>query len=195
MKTLTMLLIVVAPVGLIAQSPSPLPAPVQIAAAVQPLPAQYRSDATVLGYHAGKAGLVSLRAGRNAYICLADDPTDDRFHVACYHNSLEPFMLRGRDLRAHGIANVDSARFAEIDAGKLKMPQSPAALFSLTARGKPDATGVTPGARPLYVLYVPFATAESTGLPTSAPAQGGPSQPWLMLAGTAKAHIMFSPTM
>jgi hypothetical protein len=41
------------------------------------------------------------------------------------------------------------------------------------------------------VIYVPFATGEQTGLPTT-PVRGAP---WLMDAGTAKAHIMFAPTM
>ena len=190
--TLSFVLLAIAPFAVSAQSAEPLPSAVQVAAAVLPLPAQYRQDATVLGYQAGKKELVSLRAGKNPYICLADDPADDRFHVACYHNSLEPFMLRGRELRAQGVTNVDSARYAEINSGKLKMAPGPAALFSLTARGKPDATGVTPGGRPLYVLYVPFATAESTGLPTTAP---GANTPWLMMPGTPKAHIMFTPTM
>ena len=29
-------------------------------------------------------------------ICLADDPNESpRWHVACYHKALEPFMARG----------------------------------------------------------------------------------------------------
>jgi hypothetical protein len=102
-------------------------------------------------------------------------------------------MARGRELRAQQVANVDSVRFAEIEQGKLKMPTQPAALYSLT--GTPDnvtaATGVVIGARPLYVVYIPFATPESTGLP----AKAEPNQPWIMFPGTAKAHIMFVPSM
>jgi hypothetical protein len=73
------------------------------------------------------------------------------------------------------------------------MPSDPAALYSLT--GPVDsldpATGEVTGARRLFVLYVPFATGESTGLPTT----GRVGEPWLMDAGTAKAHIMFVPDM
>ena len=47
------------------------------------------------------------------------------------------------------------------------------------------------GARPLYVVYIPFATAESTGL-SATPA---PGTPWIMFPGTPKAHIMFVPDM
>ena len=181
------------PGALAAQNTQPLAAPVQIDAAVSALPTQFRNDATVFGYAAGKIGLVTLREGKNSFICLADDPNDARWHVACYHKSLEPFMLRGRELRAKGVTNVDSARFAEIESGKLKMATGPASLYSLTANEKPGANGTAPGARPLFVIYVPFATAESTGLATRP--EGESSSPWLMGPGTAKAHIMFVPRM
>ena len=175
-----------------AQSTLP-PAAAQIAAATSALPEEFKEQATVLGYLEGRSGLVPLRTGTGPYVCLADDPADERFHVACYHKSLEDFMARGRALRAQHVANVDSVRYAEIDQGKLKMPAQPAALYSLT--GAPDnvvaATGVVTGARPLYVVYIPFATPESTGLP----AKAEPNQPWIMFPGTAKAHIMFVPSM
>ena len=173
-----------------------MPASAQIAAAVAPLPLEFRETATVLGYQAGKPGLTQLRAGTGSFTCLADDPSDERFHVACYHNSLEPFMARGRALRASGVQGngVDSTRYAEIEAGKLAMPRNPAALYSITLRpDQVDAqTGaVPPTAKPLYVVYIAFATAESSGLPKT-PA---PGMPWLMFPGTPKAHIMFVPSM
>lgn len=160
---------------------APKPAAEQIAAAIAALPEEFRESAAVLGYEAGKAGLIQLRAGSGAFNCLADDPSDDRHHVACYHNSLEPFMARGRELRASGVtgASVDSARYAEINSGRLPMPKQPAALYSIT------------GERRLYVVYIPFATSESTGLPKT-PAG---NMPWLMFPGSPKAHIMFTPTM
>ena len=167
----------------------------QIAAAVSPLPRELRDGATVLGYDAqGKLG--TLREGRGPMVCLADDPAVPRFHVACYHRSLEPFMARGRALRAQGVRAqeaVDSARHAEIKAGRLTMPDAPASLYSLTGPpGSPDpATGASTGASPLHVIYVPFATAETTGLST-VPTRGSA---WLMNPGTPKAHVMFTPTM
>lgn len=165
---------------------------VQIQSAIAPLPEQFRGTATVLGYEAGKRGLVELRKGTGEFICLADDPADERFHVACYHKSLEPFMARGRELRAQHVANVDSARYAEIDAKKLSMPNHPAALYSLTGKAENVAAdGTVSGARRLYVVYIPFATSELTGLP----AKPQPDAPWIMFPGTAKAHIMFVPGM
>jgi hypothetical protein len=168
---------------------------IQIASAVSPLPPEFRADAKVLGYVAGSNRLTELRAGGGAFICLADDPGDERFHVACYHNSLEPFMARGRELRANGVKGqgVDSVRFAEIKSGKLAMPKNPAALYSITLKlDEVQANGAVPAtAKPLYVVYIPFETAESTGLPKT-PAAG---MPWIMFPGTPKAHIMFVPTM
>jgi hypothetical protein len=165
----------------------------QVQAAIQPLPPEFRDGARVLGYAQAGGRLTELRRGAGPFTCLADNPAEARFHVACYHESLEPFMARGRELRAAGVTNVDSVRYAEIDAGRLAMPRHPAALYSLTAEsGAPDpATGMVAGTRPLYVVYVAFATAESTGLPV----KPQPNAPWLMLPGTAKAHIMFVPGM
>lgn len=172
---------------------TPPPAAVQITSATAALPAEFQAQANVLGYVAGKSGLTALRSGSGPYVCLADNPGDDRFHVACYHQALEAFMARGRELRAQNVANVDSVRFAEIDAGKLKMPTHAAALYSLT--GKPEhvdlTTGAVSGARPLYVVYIPYATPETTGIPAKPEA----NRPWLMFPGTAKAHIMFVPSM
>ncbi len=163
-----------------------------IATAVAALPEEFRATASVRGYADG--GLVDLRDGEGPFICLADNRADERFHVACYHESLEPFMARGRALRSEGHSkDVDSLRFAEVEAGTLAMPTHPAALYSLTGDSVSvnDTTGVVTGASPLYVVYIANATAESTGLPTTPM----PNSPWLMFPGTPKAHIMFVPEM
>jgi hypothetical protein len=180
------------PPALEAQSGVP-PAAAQIAAAVLPLPEEFRESATVLGYRAGQEGLVELRRRDGAYVCLADSPAEERFHVACYHRSLEPFMARGRELRSQGVARaqLDSIRNAEALAGTLAMPAGPASLYSLTGGSYDAESGSAPGARLLFVIYVPFATTESTGIST----RPSPTQPWLMDAGTPKAHIMFTPQM
>jgi hypothetical protein len=165
----------------------------QIAAAVLPLPKDMRDGATVMGYKTA-AKLEVIRPGKNAMICLALFVVRDDFHVACYHNSMEPFMARGRELRAQGVKGdeVDSIRFREVKAGKLKMPVQ-AALYSLTGPKKSwdPATGKVTGANPLGVVYMPGATAESVGLsmlPT-------PGAPWIMYPGTPKAHIMIMGSM
>ena len=179
-----------------AAAPVTLPsAEEQIAQAVLPLPNDLRADATVLGYTAADGALTPLKEGSGGMICLASNPRQPRWHVACYHKSLEPFMARGRELRAQGVTGeqVDSVRFREAKSGKLKLPTEPAMLYSLTGdRDAYDAaTKSAPKARPLFVVYMPNATSQSTGL-SAVPAQG---TPWIMFPGTPKAHIMFVPRM
>lgn len=167
------------------------PPDTQIAAAVQAAPEDRRAAAAVLGYDAaGK--LVTLRAGTNDLVCLADDPRDEAFSVACYHKDLEPFMARGRELRAQGITDNKvraETRLKEIAEGRLPMPREPRTLYVLTGKGYDAAAGQVIDPYLRWVIYVPFATAEALGLPTK-PVPGGP---WLMDAGTAGAHIMISP--
>jgi hypothetical protein len=191
MRTLLVLTLTVA-TGASAQSTAVPSADDQVAAAVLPLPADARATATVLGYGAdGK--LTTLRKGTGTMICLADDPKVAQFHVACYHDAMEPFMSRGRELRASGVTGtqVDTVRFREAKAGSLKLPNHPASLYSLTGGAFDPATKTAPGARWLYVVYIPYATTATTGLSD----KPSGNAPWIMFAGTPKAHIMFSPGM
>ena len=180
---------IVSPAVLASQSVVLAPAK-QIAAAISAAPAELRQGAGVWGYDNSKK-LVKLREGTNDMVCLANNPGGEKFHVACYHKSLEPFMARGRELRAQGVKDeqVDTVRFREITTGKLKMPSTPSALYTLT--GPPTsfdvATEKVTGAKWLYVVYIPGATEKSTGI-TEKPATG---VPWIMYPGTPKAHIMF----
>jgi len=174
-------------------SVTPPPLEEQVTQAVLPLPAEMRAHASVLGY-SPEGKLTLLRSGTGSMTCLANDPHGARFHVACYHKSLEPFMDRGRVLRAQGVKGdmVDSVRFREARAGTLKLPDAPALLYSLTgAKDAYDPATKTAKARALFVVYMPYATSETTGL-SAVPAEG---TPWVMFPGTPKAHIMFVPKM
>ena len=178
-----------------AQAPGAVLTPAQqIAVAVQAAPAELRDGAAVLGYNDAKK-MITLREGKNDMVCLADDPNAEQFQVACYHKALEPFMARGRALRAEGVKDPqrDTVRFREIQSGKLKMPSTPSALYTLNgpANSYDPATGKVTGAKWLYVVYIPGATTASTGL-SEKPA---PGVPWIMFPGTPKAHIMFSTGM
>ncbi len=165
----------------------------QIATALLAAPADQRTAATVHGYDQhGK--LVTLREGSNSLICLADDPTKEGFSASCYHRDLEPFMQRGRDLKAEGKSSQEifDLREEEVKAGKLKMPEQPSTLFVYSAPAEnydAEAGEVTDGSF-RYVVYIPYATAESTGLPLSPEA---PGMPWIMDPGTHRAHIMINP--
>src|SRR5690348_9887859 len=82
-----------------AQAADVAPPADQIASAILAAPKESRGAATVLGYNA-KREVVTLRKGTNNLICLAHDPAEKEFSVACYHKDLEPFMARGRELTA-----------------------------------------------------------------------------------------------
>ena len=75
-----------------------------------------------------------------------------------------------------------------IKAGTLRMPDGPRALFNLYAPADSvdQATGLARGTTRLEVVYTPYATMESTGLPT----RPGNGLPWLMYPGKPWANIM-----
>jgi len=166
------------------------PAQVQISGAVLAAPEELREGAAVLGYkEAGK--MTVLRAGKNEMVCLASDPAKPTFNVACYHKDLEPFMARGRELLAQGVTGPkrNEIRFKEVEDGKLAMPKAPRTLYVLTGKSFDAATNKVQDSYLRWVIYVPFATPESTGLST----KGSDNAPWLMSPGTAGAHIMINP--
>jgi hypothetical protein len=165
----------------------------QIRSAVMAAPADKRDSATVYGY-SDKNEFVLLRKGSNELICVADDPAQPGFSVACYHRDLQQFMQRGRDLRKMGRNNqqVFEIREKESKSGELILPARPTTLYVLSA---PDSnynrtTGDVKNAYLRYVVYIPYATAESTGLPVKPEA---PGMPWIMNPGTHNAHIMINP--
>ena len=165
----------------------------QMGGAVMAIPEELRQGATILGYDAsGK--VVTLREGTNDMVCLADNPQQEGFGVACYQKDLEPFMARGRALKAEGKSGTEifDMREAEVKAGTLKMPEHPTTLHLLEGKdGKYDpATGEVKGARYRSVVYIPYATPETTGLPLKPMVPGGP---WIMDPGTHRAHIMITP--
>jgi len=164
-----------------------------IATALMAAPAESRQGAKVIGYNM-EGEFVTLKEGDNQFICLADDPSKKGFSAACYHKDLEPFMARGRQLRAEGKKHQEifDIREEEVKSKKLLMAKSGATLHiyaSEDALYDPDTKEVK-GANYRYVVYMPYATAESTGLPESPIA---PNHPWIMNPGTHRAHIMITP--
>jgi len=164
----------------------------QIAAATLAAPEEMRTNAAVLGYDA-KGALVELRAGTGNLICITDDPNLEGFKSVCYHKNMEPYMARGRALKAEGKNGQESfdIREAEAKAGTLALPETPSTLHVYEGPGAYDAaTGKVSKAFYRYVVYIPWATAESTGLPTKPMTPGGA---WIMNPGTHRAHIMVTP--
>lgn len=166
---------------------------IQIKTALLAAPADKRDSATVYGYSDTKE-FILLKKGFNEVICLADDPAQSALSVACYHKDLEPFMQRGRELKKQGktTQQIFDTRENEVKSGTLVMPKSPTTLFVYNAADSNynRNTGEVKNGYLRYVVYIPYATAESTGLPLK---PSGTAMPWIMHPGTHGAHIMINP--
>jgi len=162
----------------------------QIKTASMAVPAEYSEGAKVYGYDSyGK--FTVLREGTNQFICLADDPNKDGFQTAAYHKDLDIFMARGRELKAQGMGSQEifDTREEEVKNGTLEMPaRGTLIVFNGTLN---EQTKEIENQRTRYVVYIPFATPETTGLPAKPMAKG---HPWIMNPGTHRAHIMITPT-
>lgn len=162
---------------------------IQIRMAVLAAPEDQRANATVYAFDG-----TLLRKGSNQTVCLGDDPSREGLSVSCYHISAQPFMERGWALRKEGknVQQVFDIRESEAKSGKLKLPDSGSLLNALVAEEKDVnwSTGEVKNAYTRSVIYIPWATAESTGLPLK---PAGPGLPWIMDPGTHRAHIMINP--
>jgi len=166
---------------------------IQMETALLAAPDEKKDGAMIYGYNA-KGEWTVLRKGTNDMICLTDDPNGKGFSVSCYNSSIEPFMERGRELKIEGksFQEIFDTREAEAKSGKLKLPVDGSTLFVLTAEDENYniRTGEVKDTYLRYVVYIPWATSESTGLPLKAYA---PGMPWIMDPGTHRAHIMITP--
>jgi hypothetical protein len=181
-------------VGMVSYAQNSTPSrEVQIKSALLAAPADKRDGATVYGYSDGQE-FVLLKEGKNEIVCLADDPKKPGFSVAAYHRDLHPFMQRGQQLRVQGKSGreIFDTRENEVKSGKLKMPGQPTTLYVYTCKDENynASTGEVKDGYMRYVVYIPYATAESTGLPLK---PEGPAMPWIMDPGTHGAHIMINP--
>ena len=193
MKTSKMLFLLLFP--FLVQAQKTLPSEVQIKTAVLAAPEEEQATATVLGYD-DNGNFVTLRKGTGNLVCVADDPSREGVRVSCYSKKLEPFIARGRELTAEGKDEMEkrAIRKQEADSGKLRMPDAPSMMYILsgTDENYNPQTGELKDSNFRYVIYIPYATAESTGLPTKPFA---PGMPWIMDPGTHRAHIMVTPPM
>ena len=163
-----------------------------VATALMAAPEASRAGCKVIGYNmAGE--FVTFKEGTNEFICLVDNANQNGFNAACYHKSLEPFMARGRALRDEGKTGQEifDIREAEVKSGTLTIPSGTTLHIYYGPKSNYDPeTSKVEDAQYRYVVYLPFATSESTGLPES---PYGPDHPWIMNPGTHRAHIMITP--
>ncbi len=188
-------ILVIAMVGLqsFAQETKILPKEIQIVTATLPAPEEDKEGAMVYGYNP-QGELIVLREGSNNLVCIADDPKKGGISVSCYSKKLEPFMARGRELNKQGLGFEErmKIRGEEISNGSLEMPREPSMMYVYFGKDEnyDSSTGTLKDGKFRYVIYTPFATTESTGLPDKPHA---PGMPWLMDPGTHRAHIMVGP--
>lgn len=165
----------------------------QIAMAVLAAPAEAREEAHVFGFNE-KGEMITLREGTNHMIVRSDDPTKDGFEVVAYPKDVEPFMKRGRDLRAEGKnrGEIFDIREKEMHDGSLQKPGYGSTLHIYYGEeGSFDkAKNELVNVQYRSVIYTPLATAETTGLPLRPQV---PGQPWIMFPGLYRAHIMIMP--
>ena len=165
----------------------------QIASAILAAPQEAREGAMVYGY-SESGEFMMLREGSNEFICVADNPGKDGFQVVSYHKNLEPMMARGRELNAEGKSREEKEEVREKEAasGKMALPKTPATLHIYYGENAyfNEETGAIDNGKYRYVVYIPYATQETTGL-SLAPNES--SHPWLMFPGRYNAHIMITP--
>jgi hypothetical protein len=163
-----------------------------VATALIAAPEDSRAGCKVIGYNmAGE--FVTLKEGDNEFIVIADNPNQGGFNAACYHKSLEPFMERGRALKAEGKSGQEifDIREAEMKSGELEItPGSTLHIYYGAETIYDSTTSKVKNANLRYVIYMPWSTSESTGLP-EVPFTS--NHPWIMNPGTHRAHIMISP--
>jgi hypothetical protein len=190
MKTFLSVLLILGGTCALAQSPSK---EIQIKLATLAAPEDQQAEATVYGYN-DMGDIVLLREGTNQTVCLGDNPKTDGLSVSCYHISAQPFMARGWELRKQGknAQEIFETREAESKAGTLKLPDTGSLLNALVAEQQDVdwQSGEVKNAYIRSVVYIPWATEASTGLP---PKPAAPGLPWIMDPGTHRAHIMINP--
>ena len=157
----------------------------QIAQAVLPLPADLQAGASVVSYDPATGERKVLRQGSNSVECEPTNPADG--FTRCYSNLAAPRREMEEKLRAEKKSDkeIQDAVAAAIKAGTLKTPPFGSMSYRLSSKD-----GVI---KRLWVMSVPYATPESIGVSTVSQRDGalkGQGLPWLMLAGTAGAHVM-----
>ena len=164
----------------------------QIKTALYAAPENEKEGAMVIGFQQDGSTVV-LRKGTNDLVCLADNPHNSGISSACYFKELEPFMARGRELTLQGKTTPETReiRGEEIKSGKIKMPEAGMVyVYSAKDEDYSMETGEIKEGNIRYVIYMPYATTESTGFSDKPSA---PGMPWLMDPGTHRAHVMITP--
>jgi len=158
----------------------------QFIRATLPLPKDLRREATVVSYDKKSGERKVLREGSNALACLPRD-AETGFTRCSHKENLAELDLR-MQLTAEGRSDdeVDAAVLAAVKSGAIPSRTFGGLAYRLY-NGDEDKLKL------LWVLRLPGVTSAETGMPTSAERENmqvGKGTPWLMRAGTPRAHLM-----
>jgi hypothetical protein len=156
----------------------------EISQAVLPLPDDLRAGATVYKYDPTTGERKVLRQGTNMLECT---PRGADGFTWCYHKVSAPRRDLAAKLHAQKKTDkeIEAAVAEAMKAGTIK--PTPFGTMSYRLYGQRDRI------RLLWVISVPGATPESIGVTTASAREDALENrgtPWLMLPGTAGAHIM-----
>jgi hypothetical protein len=184
-------LIIVGATTCLAQGYGTLSAEQQIAAAVLPLPAVLRDQASVIVFDKREAP-VTVRNGTNDMVCILI-PSSTEFDARCYHSSFMPVILRGRELRNAGTKPGDVAKEIdnEIQQKKLNLPDHPTAGYRMLGpiSAYDQKTNKAGNAiRSWQSIHFPYKTAKEIGLPVEGEVPR--TVPYVMSSGTYWSHVM-----
>ena len=159
--------------GVTAQSPD------DIARAVLAAPANQREGATVIKWKPDHT-YDTLRKGTNRLVCYdrSGQPGQQPFSLEC--TSIANLERVAQNMKFEAMGDKRQAAFdaAEKDGSRVK-PEFGSVFYNLGGADRERTRSHT-------TIAVPFATAQSTGLPDNNK-QGGA---WIMNAGTSTAHVM-----
>jgi hypothetical protein len=190
-------LLMVAALGLVPGSQAvPGSADQEIAAAILPLPDQFRNGAAVVRLNPGGSPQL-LRKGTNTMVCIANRPGSDRFDVRCYQEDFIGVVYRAFQLSAEGIRGekqYDQIE-AEIKAGKLSLPNHPTAGYRCAGPAKAYDASTNTSTDEIYCwesVHFPFRTARELGLmdESEIPENMQRKLPFVMASGRYWSHVM-----
>ena len=151
----------------------------EIARAVAAAPARSQADATVISWD-GMGSVVVLRQGSNGILCW-DDSSADGYSATCTSEANQARVEQNHAFNSsEGTPEEIQAMFEEAEEnGTRALSEFGTMYWHLD--GADQASG-----RAHISVVVPFATAESIGLPDTRRGDGV----WIMDAGTSTAHLM-----
>jgi hypothetical protein len=166
-------------VGLLAVSPGGFAQSPDIETPLLAAPANLRKEATVIKWKSDFT-YDTLKQGTNRLVCYdrSGQPGQQPFSLECTSVANMDRVAQSMKFEAMGEKKQAMLDAAEKDGTRVK-PEFGSVFYNL---GGPDRER----ARPHTTVAVPFATAQSLGLPDNNK-QGGA---WIMNAGTSTAHLM-----